>query len=353
MRFASAFFFLFFASFFQLACAGGTDFDLPPPIPPNESLVVAQVVFANGSIAKNSAVMIFAQSNKSESVYRSITDQEGKLLLSLERGKYQIDALLDYYNTPGTDFASTSTFSGNSSPFTIILYPAGSLSGKVIYSGSPVPSAKVRVLCPSNSFDYSRINGNSEVQSGEAGEFLFRALPTAICVVSASTGSFAASKEVQIAHGQHSSVELELKSKVDESGWPVMPLLAAAFFAALFFLLWLRMRQARVPFFEARQPRPQPSSKTNAYEKEEECEFSLSNPKAKAIISTLSQREAQIVKFLMKCNGRAKRSQIQHKLLIPKTSLLRNLRALERKNIVRLTPFGRNLLAELEENLFK
>ncbi|MEM4348556.1 MAG: hypothetical protein QXN37_03235 [Candidatus Anstonellaceae archaeon] len=61
----------------------------------------------------------------------------------------------------------------------------------------------------------------------------------------------------------------------------------------------------------------------------------------------------EITLFLLKSGGRAKRSQIQHKLLIPKTSLLRNLRSLERKNIVKLVSFGRNLLAEINQHIFK
>jgi uncharacterized membrane protein len=81
--------------------------------------------------------------------------------------------------------------------------------------------------------------------------------------------------------------------------------------------------------------------------------FDISNPKASAVLSTLSEREREIAVFLLKSGGRAKRSQVQHKLLIPKTSLLRLLRSLERKNIIKLTPFGRNLLAEIDQSLFR
>ena len=81
--------------------------------------------------------------------------------------------------------------------------------------------------------------------------------------------------------------------------------------------------------------------------------FDAKSDKARAVLGTLSEREADIVRFLMSSGGKAKRSTMQHKLLIPKTSLLRNLRALERKNIVKLIPFGRNMVAELQRSLFE
>jgi uncharacterized membrane protein len=156
-------------------------------------------------------------------------------------------------------------------------------------------------------------------------------------------------------------VAIELKKK--SSGTDILPIaLAALAIAGAIYLLAFRKpkKKGALPISHAfqkektqqipSQPRQSRSSKSSP--EPEQSRFNTSDPKVKAVLATLRDREAEIVKFLFKCNGRAKRSQIQHKLLIPKTSLLRNLRSLERKNIVKLTPFGRNLLAEIEEKLF-
>jgi uncharacterized membrane protein len=344
-----------------MAHAAANETDVPPAIPVSEGIVFGRAVFSNGTEAANSPIIVLARSNKSDTVLRTITDSSGRFVLSLDKGKYDIDSLLDIYSTPGIDFASTTSadFSHNDN-VTLIFYPAGSLAGTVSQSGLPVSNARVSVSCPSNSFDLERINGVSQKTAGEAGDFLFRVLPVGTCIVSASTDSVAGSAEVEIAHGQTASAAIGLKSKsqVPDSILIVAALVVVA--VALFFASQLLGQKKQVVHFESVKPvheyplaQSQQKTKANAGGKpSEQGKFDASTPRARAIFSTLTEREAEIVKFLFKCNGRAKRSQIQHKLLIPKTSLLRNLRSLERKNIVKLTPFGRNLLAEIEEKLF-
>lgn len=366
--------FLFFAFALALALPLVHSADeFPPEVPSGEGLVFCRAIFSNGTTAANAPLVLLARGNGSDTVYRLITDATGRFVLSLGKGRVELDSLLDMPATSGVDFAATASAGEASGNITLIFYPTGSLSGKTVSNLSPVPGASVRVACPSSSFDYSRINGGTEVTAGDAGDFLFRVLPVGTCVVSASSGPLAGSASAQVKAGEISSVTVELQKKALTEGQDWFPFAAGA--SALVLLLtiyliysYLRGKKAKEQFSQAK-PAPEktmgePASsygmrkakaagQKSTYAEESESGLDIGSPRAKAVLSTLSDREREIVRFLFKCGGRAKRSSIQHKLLIPKTSLLRNLRSLERKNIVKLTPFGRNLLAEIEEPLFK
>ena len=351
----------------------------PPALPDVQNTIFVQAVFSNGTSASSLPIVLLARSNKSETVYRTITDSSGKFILLFDKGDYQLDSLIDLPSTSGMDFASTAEFSVPSySNLSMIFYPAGSLAGSALDAGSPVSGAAVRVSCPSAAFDYSRINGGTLVQAGEAGDFLFRALPVGTCIISASKGNLAGSAEAQVLQGRASSASLAMKAKSVQSDGSQLWIAGAAVFIllALAYFFATRKNDGKAPA-EHIHPAPakrrnraskktrsrgkpaEPHSKQAAahapaakHESAKKEESDISNPKAAAVLSTLSEREREIAVYLLKNNGRAKRSQLQHKLLIPKTSLLRNLRSLERKNIVKLTPFGRNLLAQIDQSLF-
>ena len=366
--------FLFFALALALALPLVYPVDeLPPAVPSGEGIVFCRAIFSNGTSAANAPLVLLARGNRSDTVYRLITDATGRFVLSLGKGSFELDSLLDIPSTSGVDFAATASTGAASGNLTLIFYPSGSLSGKIVSNLSPVSGATVRVDCPSSPFDYSRINGGIEVNAGEAGNFLFRALPVGTCVVSASSGSLAGSAEAQVKAGEMSSVSVELQKKAvtQEQDW--FPFAAGASALALLLIIYfiysyLRGKKGKAQFSQAKLSPEKPMGghvssygvraskavpKKAAEEEKEKGGLDINNSKAKAVLSTLSDREREIVRFLFKSGGRAKRSSMQHKLLIPKTSLLRNLRSLERKNIVKLTPFGRNLLAEIEEPLFK
>lgn len=367
MRFlAAAILFSLFMQPLAFAAGSSTAAAEPPPAAPDVSSVIfMRAVFSNGSAVSGMPLVLLARGSKTDTVYRTITDRSGLVILSLQNGSYELDALLDMPLTAGMDFASTTSLrvpsNGNA---TLIFYPAGSLAGKVLSGGAPVPRANVSVSCPSSAFDYSRINGGVAVQAGEAGDFLFRALPAGACVISASTETLAGSVETQVSPGQVSSASVEMgrKAAVAQDNSLLLSaatLAAAATIIAIAFFLAGKAKTPSAPgtaphekTTEAKHGASAKARKKEA-QPEEESGFDANSPKARAVLATLSEREREIVRFLFKCNGKAKRSQVQHKLLIPKTSLLRNLRSLERKNIVKLTPFGRNLLAELEQSLFR
>src|SRR3989338_9915703 len=193
------------------------DDDLPPGAPGTGGVIFVRAIFQNNSPVANSSLIVLARTNNSESVFRLITDSSGRFVLSLAESAYELDSILDRYETPGIDFASTasvqSTMDGNA---TLIFYPTGSIAGKVSEGGSHAAGAWVKIACLSQSFDYERVNGGLSVKSGDAGNFIFRALPTGTCVVSSSAGSASGSVEVLIEHGQVGSAEIQLEKKADD-----------------------------------------------------------------------------------------------------------------------------------------
>jgi uncharacterized membrane protein len=381
MRFLTALLLSMLASSLPFAASN----DTPPTVPSGAGLLFCKAVFSNGTSAAGAPLILLAVSNSSQTVFRLIADSSGGFVLPLSPSQYEFDALIDYPESGGIDFASTvSSNLAHSSNSTFVFYPAGSVSGKVLLSGKPVSNATVRANCPSPAFDYARINGGEAVRSGEAGEFILKALPAGSCMVSAHSGSGANSAEVLVEGGRSKQVDIELSPPTQpppaqpqkQDGIPSeLAVAALAIIAIAAFLLSRKKEEPRhggaaesreelagkkagqKEKAAAKRASGKAAAMTRAAEKTAKTgaapSHGLESEKAKAVLSTLTDREAEIVRHLLSAGGKAKRSSLQHKLLIPKTSLLRNLRSLERKNIVKLTPFGRNLLAELNRGLFE
>jgi uncharacterized membrane protein len=360
---------LLLSCFVSLALASNDS--SPPPLPTGGTLVV-NAIYSNGSPVAAVPILVLARFGNETSIYRLLSDSSGRFILSPgSAGTYEFDAVINLPDTPGADFASTAAANtASNETITMVFYPAGSITGTVQENGLPVPNAMVRVACPSSTFDFARINGGVEAEAGEAGEFIFEALPAGACQVSSSTGSLASSQEVSVLPGKSISVKLEMRNKAvpaqaQQQDAFLQYFLLLAFIAAIVAIaayLNGRMKKQPAPR-EQEEKKPslavqsraarQPQIAAKAPATPQGIGLDVHSQKAKAILSTLSERESEIVRHLFASNGRSKRSTMQNKLLIPKTSLLRNLRALERKNIVKLIPFGRNMVAELKKELFE
>ena len=342
----------------------------PPPVPQSDGLVALQAVLVNGTPAVGMPLLIAATSaDGSTTTYRLITGREGNVLLTLDKGNYQLSCVLDNMATDGADYAATTmlTLPGPQN-MSLVFYPAGSVAVTALEGGQVVPGASMHVSCASDWFDCARING-ANAQAGAAGDFIFRALPSGPCVVSASTQTSAGSVQVDVEQGKLASVQLELKPKALPPELLAIALAAIlALLLLVYYLLFAKKKKPEMSAPEADEKKNAPVKKAgnarasantaakknaSAPSQQKASAFDVNNEKARAVLSTLSEREAEIVRFLCASGGKAKRSTMQHKLLIPKTSLLRNLRALERKRILKIIPFGRNIVAELERGLFE
>ncbi len=374
MRFAPVFlaFILLLSPALALADnASASESAAPPSVPQGAGPVAVKAVLANGSSPMGMPVTIIATTGGATATYRLITGREGALLLQLGDGDYQLSATLDDMATPGVDYASSVALSVPAERnLTLVFYPSGSVAASVLEGGKLVPGADLHVSCSSDWFDYSAINGASQ-RASEAGDFLFRALPTGTCVISASTQTSAGSVQVVLEQGKLASAQVEMKPKALALADIAMALGALAVVAALAYYLYStgKAKPVQVAHAGEKAPasrkgrqntrpkkmdaRPAQHSEARAAAQHQASAFDAKSDKAAAVLGTLSEREADIVRFLMSSGGKSKRSTMQQRLLIPKTSLLRNLRSLERKNIVKLIPFGRNMVAELQRGLFE
>ena len=376
MRFAPVFlaFFLFLSPALALAeNVSMADGSAPPAAPQGDGPVSVKAVLANGSSPVGMPVTIIATSGSTATTYRLITGREGNFLLQLGSGNYQLSATLDDMATSGVDYASSVALSVPAERnLTLVFYPSGSVAASVLEDGKLVPGADLHVSCSSDWFDYSAINGASR-RASEAGDSLFRALPIGTCVISASTQTSAGSVQVAVEHGKLANAQIEMKPKAFVLPDIVFLLAALAIVVALAYVGFVKMKPAapqasaaapkeagkkekQLQKLRAKALRMKPahaSAKPAKATAPQQKQLDAGNGKARAVLGTLSEREADIVRFLMSSGGKAKRSTMQQRLLIPKTSLLRNLRSLERKNIVKLIPFGRNMVAELERSLFE
>jgi hypothetical protein len=160
----------------------------PPPVPSTGGLVAMQALLVNGTPAVGMPLLITAtKSDGAATTYRLITGREGNVILTLERGSYQLDCVLDDMATSGADYAATASLSlPGEQNLSLVFYPAGSVAVTVLEGGQVVPGANMHVSCASDWFDYGKMNG-ANAQAGQAGDFIFRALPAGTCVVSAST----------------------------------------------------------------------------------------------------------------------------------------------------------------------
>jgi uncharacterized membrane protein len=342
------------------AATGASGSQLPPSVPQSQGPVAIRAELANGSMPEGMPITISATAGSATATYRLITGREGNFLLQLGNGEYRLNAVLDDMATPGVDFAATTQLSVPlQRNLTMVFYPSGSVAATVLEDGAPVQGAAMHISCASDWFDYGGMNG-ANAEAGQAGEFLFRALPTGTCIVSASTQMSAGSARVDVAQGMLSSTQVELKRRALALTDVALALGIIAVTSILAYHLFFSRKKQALPHPEAHSEKksaPQKESRQAKIEPLPEApalpSLDANSDKARAVLSTLSEREAEIVRLLFSSGGKAKRSTMQHRLLIPKTSLLRNLRSLERKNIVKLTPFGRNLVAELERDLFK
>ena len=369
---------LLFLSTPALAFSENATAGAPPPMPQTDGLLALQAVLVNGSPAVGMPLLISATKSGSSTptIYRLITGREGNVLLTLDKGIYQLNCVLDNMATSGADYAATISISmPGEQNRTLAFYPAGSVAVTALEGGQVMPGAVMHAACASDWFDYEIING-ANAQAGQAGDYIFRALPAGTCVISASTQTSAGAVQVDIEQGSLQSVQVELKPKALGIGDIALVFVAAMVLAAIlaYHLFFARKKQPtqdahedkksrvaeKMPVVKNVKAKPRasahpspPKAEEHAVVSKKASAFDVNSEKARAVLSTLSEREAEIARFLCTSGGKAKRSTMQHKLLIPKTSLLRNLRSLERKNIVKLIPFGRNLVAELQRDLFE
>ncbi|MFA4946867.1 MAG: carboxypeptidase regulatory-like domain-containing protein [Candidatus Micrarchaeia archaeon] len=321
---------LFFAG---LACA--------VPLPPDSDARVTLLVLDAASTAPLAgAFTLRARSPADSFVQPLISNESGEALLYLPAGIYSLELLSDYPETPGVDAFGRATVNSPEESFaTVFLEPAASVYGRIRDAeGRAVSGARVSVDCV-NSF-YSVPDATSD----ETGNYFIEFVPAGSCVFTALSDGFRDSRQLLLAAGSFEGADFALTTSMHERDYSLFYALAAALTIVLLYLAYNKFKRVAPPV-QTKQARPKKTGSLPAPRLKPEAELSLA-------LKSLAGREKQVVEWLLANNGNGKQSALQRELLLPKASLSRAVKSLERKGLVRCTRLGKANSMRLSERFY-
>jgi uncharacterized membrane protein len=297
---------------------------ITPPQAPSGALVgadrpeMARLLLVNawnGSTISSVHVLIDVNSS-----YKTLSyvGPSGVLDLPFPGGTYTMTLKVDDIQTPGGDYYCTETLL-LSNATEIRLFPVGSVRGTVRDKEHLVRNARV-------SFSCSGLYGETTLLQTDAyGSFLAQWLPLGNCTLQTTDGSKVGSVKVMIAEGGLEEVTILLERQVSSS--IVIIVVAIFLFLAVVLLLHQSFRRRRIQ----KRPTLQASSqaKDGAYPK-----------RLGDVAKTLTKKERDIIDIIYK-EKEVTQAKIVYSLLLPKTSVIRNLSSLESKGIVAIQKYGK------------
>ncbi len=266
------------------------------------SIVLKQ---ADSSEINNTWVEIQAYGQESFTTTKYIADAE-LIQIDLEKGSWKIEIFGDDLSTAGKDYYTTYQMSVTGDIYqTVHLLPVGTLRGKVVDKlDNVVDNAVLDIECSSN---YGRSLPNS---TDEFGSFSINYLGVGDCTIKAMKKNSVGFKTVSVKQGEISDITIELDQSLAERKVSVVPFLIVGVIAIGASFFFFKKRKKGLP------------------------------KKSEEIIETLDEREKHIVDFLISAGGNSTQAKIYHETGIPKTSLHRYLKKLERKNIIKIKDGG-------------
>lgn len=332
-----------------------------PPLPPGDNEVFLYLFDSSTGARILNGTVAFSLAGEGGSIRElSMQIRNGSARVLLDSGKWSVVGDVDDLGTQGKDLASYSeiTVAGDSN-FTLYFIPVASANIQTVDSqGSVVPNAGVSLSCVKlDEGKVASMNGQQELRTDANGLLLVRYVPTGPCVVSASQDSSVGSQSINLLKGQFVSLKSTLGGSLRKNGLGLeiavaaIALVAIAAYAGLRHFGYdatFRRREGRETAREeamhgeaAVEPRAATHEEKKSEGEEEFFGKIAVTEKMRGVLKTLGEREKKIVRLLVKNGGAMKQAKIYNTLLIPKTSLVRTLRSLERKNILKLEPFGK------------
>jgi len=322
----------------------------PPPLPPGDNEVYFHLFDAGTGARISNGTASFSMAGEGGEISElSMQLRNGSARVLLDSGKWSVIGDVDDPQTQGKDLASYSeiTVSGDSN-FTLYFIPAASANIQSVDSqGDVVPNAGISISCVKmDEQKVALMNGQEKLQTDANGLLLVRFVPAGPCVVTASQDGLVGSTNINLQKGQFASLKSTLGASLRKSGngieLVVVAILVIAIVAYIGWKYFVMRREGREA--ENKEAAVEPRAATHEEKKSEDEEFfgKISvTEKMRGALKTLGEREKKIVRLLVKNGGAMKQAKIYNTLLIPKTSLVRALRSLERKNILKLEPFGK------------
>lgn len=244
------------------------------------------------------------------------------------------EAILDSSSTPASDFYGLKMIAPNSNKLEMAVYPIGYLQGRVVdKEGNLLPKAKLSFTC------YSPIALSFPEKTDVTGHFAVPKVPIGKCSIVAYTNDGAGESEFEIKQGEVTEIDISISSKIIQENsyvWLVAIIIVLLVLGLGGYLIYQKYIQKKI------------KSEISAIEDREIIIESETRPQkqtlpkqTQALITTLSDKEKAIVKFLMENNNQASQAKIRHATQLPRTTLARTLQLLERKKLVQIDKEGK------------
>lgn len=298
---------------------------IPVVLAQNESANVV-LTFVD-AISKEAISDVFVNIDLNGKTTSYFLEKDETFRINLAGGDYKASFLLNRPSTEGADYYGDSELEFKDSLIKFIyLYPVGSLEGFVKDRlDNVIANANLKFECNEIILiDYPE-------KTDKYGSFSVSAVPVGNCKIYSSYRDQVGTQEMEIVAGNKTKVTLKLDQILvtEKPAWPeYLPaalVLIVIMGAILFYFLYFGKKRA---------------SKKNEISAASHQPEQLST-RTKDLMITLRDNEKKIINFLLEENKPVYLSRIHHKTGISKGSLFRNLRSLERKNIINSFMEGR------------
>ncbi|MBI2662053.1 hypothetical protein HYX11_01195 [Candidatus Woesearchaeota archaeon] len=261
-------------------------------------------------------------------------EKNQNLNLKMSEGDHHLKIIVNNPTTPGNDYYGETVLSLENKLIKVIyLYPVGSLSGFV--------KDKVDIaLSEANlNFDCNNALGvNFPKKTDKFGSFSLEYVPLGECKIYSSYKDSLGIKEITIKQGSKQYLEIKLDTRlITSQSQNYSPLFVLLFFGILLFVIGLSLYY----HYFRKKSLSTINKKTKTIKQKKEKTIQKTSTRTADIFKTLRINEQKIVAFLQNQTEPIYFSKIHYQTGLSKSSLFRNLRSLEQKNIVETTKEGK------------
>ncbi|MEM4259902.1 MAG: hypothetical protein QXG00_01570 [Candidatus Woesearchaeota archaeon] len=324
---------------------------MPPAIPQIEYSDLIEVIFLivdtqNNNINDVHADIIIESKTSGEKLRTLQYIKGNRLFLQLHNGTYRISIGLNNITTQGFDYYSEKTITIISAKQEyFVFFPIGSIIGSVKYEdGSVAVNANVKFECGGKYGDIS------ESSTDSYGSFNKDYVPIGNCIVYAKKDGKVDSKQIIVNQGEISYVELTI-SKNYSIFYIILTLFLIIVVGIIIFLF---LKSSRKNSYIKLIKNQNQSKETDAIitNKNKEGSMGIQNvrktTRVEDILKTLNEKERMVVEFLLK-EDNAYQNKIVYSTGIAKTSLVRIIDILEKKNIINVEIVGNTKKIKLSD----
>jgi uncharacterized membrane protein len=254
-----------------------------------------------------------------------------KTIIKFPSAEESVIINLDNLKTPNNDYYGVEKIDTTKDSLNILVFPVGYIQGSVVdKTGNLVPNAKLSFTC------HSPIAINFPEKTDSTGFFHINNMPVGECLIIASAGESVGKTTAKINKGEVSEIEIVLMQEVSKSSFVfvtfLLLLIGVLIVGGIIFLIFR---------YNLTKKKVVKKEEIKLKEKDIPLEKEKYSKKTLVLLETFSDKERKIVQFLLDSDNHSSQSKIRHATKIPRTSLSRTLKGLERKKIILIEKHGK------------